>query len=72
MKKEKLAILTHAAREFGLSVDRRYCPPSNKGVVKHLLRDGKLVKRRFGFSPKCRHSCVFITDAGRAYLEKHS
>lgn len=67
MKSEKLSILRNASREFGMAVDRRFFPPSNKGEIKHLLRKGFLVKKRSG-SRTSKTSTVHITDKGREYL----
>ena len=60
MKADRIRYLTLAGREYGLPVDRRYCPPSHKGIIKHLLRQGYLVKMRAG-NKRSRHSTVHIT-----------
>lgn len=70
MKADRIRYLTLASREYGLPVDIRYCPPSNKGIIKHLLRQGYLVKMRPVISKRCRRSIVRITLKGVRYLEK--
>lgn len=56
-------------RSIGMSVDRMYCPPSNRGIVKQLLRKGYLTKHRSGL-PSSRRSHVIITKKGIDYLYK--
>lgn len=69
MKAERIRYLTLAGREYGMAVDRKHCPPSHKGVIKHLLRQGYLTKSRIG--PKMsRYSIVRTTIKGARYLEQ--
>ena len=64
----KNSVLIEALKrnEFGgLLVDHRGFPPSNKGIVKHLLRKGFLIKSRsFG------KSLVSITDLGKEHMKR--
>lgn len=69
MRKEKIHLLMHASREFGMAVDRRFFPPSDRGTVKQLLRKGHLVKKRWG-SKHSRISTVHITEKGAKWLKK--
>jgi hypothetical protein len=60
-KKEWLALIK-SREEWGLTVNRKYCPQlKDVAVLRKLIKSGKIKRVRFGNSRTCRYTRLMLT-----------
>ena len=67
---QKALYLQLSCRTFGMVVDVTGCPPSKRGLIRQMQRQGLLEKSREIRSKRCSRSRMKITKLGIHWLRK--